>query len=176
MDEKLKQRVVGAAVLVALGVIFIPILLNGEPPAGIKETNIPPPRIAAPAPVPARVAPAPVASQPIATAPSTKTAPAPAATSQSAPKPPPVKENLKAASLESWVIQVGSFGSEANAKQLRDKLRGANYPAFVERAVDGKESVYRVRVGPELDRTRAEKTRDAIRGKFQLNGMVMSYR
>jgi DedD protein len=44
MDERLKQRLVGATVLVALAVIFIPMVLDREglPPEEITATNIPP--------------------------------------------------------------------------------------------------------------------------------------
>lgn len=44
MDERLKQRLVGAAVLVSLGAIFIPMLLNipNAPDETVLGTNIPP--------------------------------------------------------------------------------------------------------------------------------------
>lgn len=42
-DSSLKQRLVGAIVLVLLGVIVIPMLLSGEGPAPITQSNIPPP-------------------------------------------------------------------------------------------------------------------------------------
>ena len=42
-DSSLKQRLVGAIVLVLLGVIVIPMLLGGEGPAPITQSNIPPP-------------------------------------------------------------------------------------------------------------------------------------
>lgn len=42
-DSSLKQRLVGAVVLVFLGVIVIPMLLGGEGPAPITQSNIPPP-------------------------------------------------------------------------------------------------------------------------------------
>lgn len=44
MDERLKHRLVGAAVLVSLAVIFLPMLLNnaGESGPTITSTNIPP--------------------------------------------------------------------------------------------------------------------------------------
>ncbi len=44
MDRGLKERLVGAAVLVALAVIFIPMLLDDAPPGSgpISESNIPP--------------------------------------------------------------------------------------------------------------------------------------
>ena len=43
MHQRLNERIVGAAVLVILAVIFIPMILTGPiDTAGIKETNIPP--------------------------------------------------------------------------------------------------------------------------------------
>jgi DedD protein len=54
------------------------------------------------------------------------------------------------------VIQVASLGSPEAARGLQDELRGKGYPAFVEQArVNGK-LYYRVRVGPEIDRARAD--------------------
>ncbi len=177
MDEKLKQRVVGATVLVALGVIFIPMLLTGEPPAGITKSNIPPkpgirsPEPATPAPprrpVPVRSA-TPVAPEPLPT-------PAP----EAKPAPPETVAAPAAAprdGMESWVIQLGSFGAEQNAIAVRDKLRAGKFPAFVESAEDQGERVYRVRVGPELDRSRAEAKLKEIKRKLALDGIVMRYR
>ncbi|MGV6850895.1 MAG: SPOR domain-containing protein [bacterium] len=45
MDLALKQRLVGAIVLVVLAVIFVPMLLDGQPPSGIttEDLEIPPP-------------------------------------------------------------------------------------------------------------------------------------
>ncbi|NNM00230.1 MAG: hypothetical protein HKO62_05730, partial [Gammaproteobacteria bacterium] len=45
MEQMLKQRLVGAAVLVALGVIFIPMLLDDsaierDPPGGLVDTAL----------------------------------------------------------------------------------------------------------------------------------------
>ncbi len=41
-DRPLKQRLIGAIVLVALAVIFIPILLSGRPEGDLGGSNIPP--------------------------------------------------------------------------------------------------------------------------------------
>ena len=45
MDLALKQRLIGAIVLVVLAVIFVPMLLDGEPPSGVSshDLQIPPP-------------------------------------------------------------------------------------------------------------------------------------
>jgi len=46
MDSQLKQRLIGAAVLIALAVIFVPMFLSSPPPKAPGETvnlDIPPP-------------------------------------------------------------------------------------------------------------------------------------
>ncbi len=74
--------------------------------------------------------------------------------------------------VQTWVVQAGSFGERANADSLRDRLRGGGYAAFVEPVG----SSYRVRVGPELTRARADTVRDEIESKFSIRGIVVSYR
>lgn len=62
-----------------------------------------------------------------------------------------------------WFIRVGSFGIEANANALRDSLRKQGYPATVDAVSSaGKKSLYRLRVGPELSKSQAEKIRQKM--------------
>ncbi|NOT84340.1 MAG: hypothetical protein HOP02_06035 [Methylococcaceae bacterium] len=62
-----------------------------------------------------------------------------------------------------WYIRLGSFGQEANAITLRDKLRKQGYPAVVDTINSaGKGKLYRLRVGPELSKAVAEKTRQKM--------------
>ncbi|CRI67743.1 Sporulation domain protein [Thiocapsa sp. KS1] len=69
--------------------------------------------------------------------------------------------------MPSYVTQVASLGTSAGAQDLADKLRGEGYSAFVESAVVGGKTYYRVRVGPEVDRSRAEKTAAKLRQKYK---------
>jgi DedD protein len=57
--------------------------------------------------------------------------------------------------LVRWVVQVGSFGNPKSADALVADLRLAGLVAFSEKvsSVDG--TVYKVRIGPEIDRDRA---------------------
>jgi len=73
------------------------------------------------------------------------------------------------------VVQAGSFSSEQNALRLRDKLREADFVTQVEKAWVGGKSHYRVRVGPFLERTDAEKSRKQLLDKFTIKGRVLSY-
>lgn len=145
MDLRLKHRLVGAVVLIAVGVIFIPMLLDGPPPAPEPVTleRMPP------APeadyIPRRVD---LELPPPAAAPATE-----AATDSPAPANPAASD-----AAEAWVIQIGSFSQADNARALRDRLRQQGYSAFDERITgpDGQPTT-RVRIGPELDRARLER-------------------
>jgi DedD protein len=202
MDFLLKQRLVGAVVLVALGVIFIPMLLEGPnselvpemeplpeltgqrssmelgrfPDAGdvpveadvavVQADAVVPPNlgeelqpqpsetaeveIAAPEPV---VEPLPVPPKPVA-------------------KPEPAKP---AGPLGNWVVQMGSFSSEENALRLRDKLRKAGFVTQVEKVRVDAKSLYRVRVGPYLERAEADRDQAKLDKQLNLKGRVLSY-
>lgn len=70
-----------------------------------------------------------------------------------------------------WAVQVGAFGEQANATQLRDRLRSAGYPAFVERRGQS----WAVRVGPYVRRTEAEAQRQQLKTSQRLDGMIVAH-
>lgn len=83
----------------------------------------------------------------------------------------PVKGNPAA-----WVVQVGSFSGEENARVLRDQLRAKGYKAvFIDRDMIGGKPVLRVRIGPEMERTRSEQVREKLAREMKLEGVVVSY-
>lgn len=228
MDKALKQRMVGAVVLIALGVIFIPMLLDGgsgEDGSRSVELDIP----AAPdreyrsrrLPLdesgggPAGDSQGQVAREPESdgTQPDASASPAPARqepadlpgngesgggtaqengengdgapgdggsepASAGTESPPSAPESAPrepgGQPLGNWFVQVGSFSQQANAEALRDRLRGADYAAFVESSTVEGRTKHRVKVGPEMDRARAERKRDEIRSQFDLQGIVVS--
>lgn len=77
--------------------------------------------------------------------------------------------------LSAWAIQLGSFASAKNAIDLRDRLRAAGYAAFVQPVYGDAGTMTRVYVGPELERTRAESTRQELEGEQSLKGIVVSF-
>ena len=188
MDRtQLKQRIVGAIVLVALGVIFIPIILDREE-AGISGSNIPdvPKQLEKLADRQLPATPA------MPTKPETtrqivdehtepvKTPPAPdAVTDTSTAKPdkpekatqPPTEGKQRA-----WVVQVASFSERKKALALRDRLRKAKYITFVESISSKQNVLYRVRVGPVIKRTEAEDMQKKIAKQFKLkDALVMAH-
>ncbi|MEA2080605.1 MAG: SPOR domain-containing protein [Pseudomonadota bacterium] len=195
MDFLLKQRLVGAIVLVALGVIFIPMLLEGPEQTLVPEMEALPEPVDQQLSKPLGAFPAPddIPSEPeesiVLTDPEPEPEPAhkarPGKTSEpvqpvSQPEPispPPQSEKkpIKPGPLGSWVLQAGSFSSQQNALRLRDKLRKAGFVTQVEKARVGGKSHYRVRVGPFLQRADAEKSQTQLLDKFSLKGRVLSY-
>jgi DedD protein len=53
-------------------------------------------------------------------------------------------------------VQLGSFASRPNAEKLADELKRGGYSAFVSEFRGSGKVLYRVRVGPEQDRARAD--------------------
>lgn len=196
MDSSLKQRLLGATVLIALAVIFVPMFISGTAPPESSEMQtrdleIPPaperefqervlpvdvPSVAPPAPEgPPASAPtavdAPVPS-PASSSPLPEAAPAPANPAPPPAKPPSVKPAAAAteappagvAASGRWLVHLGVYANTANARDLVAKLKKAGYPAFVEDAVANGKPAERVRVGPYASRAAAEAARLRIRG------------
>lgn len=106
--------------------------------------------------------------------------PVPAAKSAPAPGAAPAGETANpvkgTANLSWWMIQAGSFDDEANARNLKTRLLQAKIPAFSEKitAPDGVVK-YRVRVGPEKERAKAEDILRRMEGEAGVKGMIVSY-
>ncbi|MBK8162644.1 MAG: SPOR domain-containing protein [Gammaproteobacteria bacterium] len=161
-QPNLRHRLVGALVLVALAAIVVPLVLdfNAEQfyPAG--RDNIPE------QPEDFRIEEVPlVAAGDAGTPEDGARAGAPAVPADAAAGKPPA-----------WVVQVGSFSSEDNARTLRDQLRAQGYKAvFIDREVKDGKPVLRVRIGPEMERARSEQMREKLARDMKLEAVVISY-
>lgn len=74
-----------------------------------------------------------------------------------------------------WIIQVGSFSRESNALGLRDSLLRLGQKAFVEETSGNTGVIYRVRIGPVADRESAEKLQAQLAKLGQRNLIIMPY-
>ena len=188
-----KHRIVGAIVLVALVVIFVPMILDErEPPAELKGVREAPPRteitetrvVVTPVPAgeikpgdsseAAKITPPPAESKP---APEAKPA-VPAEKPAVAKKPEPAPEKPAqpaAAKIENgWVVQVGTFSNTQNALRLRDKLKSLGHAVHTDSVTVGGKKALRLRVGPFADRARADKAQAQIRKETGVAGVVQS--
>jgi DedD protein len=206
MDRGLKERLIGAAVLVALGAWLIPLILDGPridptgesvglelPGAGqpgplrTQTIRLDEPaesqleRVAAEPVRPAATAGPPAAgeTQPVAIAPeparASATTPAGETTTDrvveqrasastagpalqtaaaSAPRPAPAAGD--------WMVQLGSFGEEENARRLTERVSGYGYSAEISPHRAGGRTMHRVRIGPYETRPRAEAVVSAL--------------
>lgn len=100
------------------------------------------------------------------------------------PEPPPPGElprisvvpsgpNLPLASA--WAVQLGSFSQVDNARRLEAELRDAGFPAFVDAMKTPQGAMYRVRVGPVLDKNEATRLAARIRERVGMKGFVVSH-
>jgi DedD protein len=177
METPVKERLVGAVVLVGLIVALVPEMLSGprrgdathsaSANVAVRTFTIDlAPSTAPPVAEPAEDAAAtePLPSPPIVPS-EPRTPPSPAAqrdTSQ--PTVVTARPNTSAPSTDTgWAVQLGSFASRANAERLAEDIRRGGYRAFVSRYEAGRAVRYRVRVGPEQDRAQAEALAQRLR-------------
>lgn len=76
--------------------------------------------------------------------------------------------------LVRWVVQVGSFSNAANADKLVARLKLESMTAYKEQVSSSGNVIYRVRVGPFLEREEALRTDTLIRERLAIDGVVMS--
>lgn len=160
MDTPLKQRLIGAIVLVALAVIFLPMLVKGPAPdSGVQDVPLRAPDAPADGQFETRelplVAPSAPASgsatgmpavQPVADAAS------PAADAGSGALPP-------SAAAGNYAVSFGAYATEADADAVIAHLKKSNLPGFRQQDTINGRPAWRVRIGPYADRARAELVR-----------------
>ncbi len=185
-----KHRIVGAIVLVALVVIFVPMILSGrEPPPELKGAREAPPRAEITetrvlvTPVTTDEATPPESSETVKvvevpvepkSAPEAKPA-APVEKPAEAKKPDPAPAKPAAAKIEDgWMVQVGTFTNLQNATRLRDKLKGLGLSVHTDTVTVSGKKAMRLRVGPFADRAKADKAQAQIRKETGVAGVVQS--
>ena len=177
-DFNPKHRVIGAIVLVAVAVIILPLILDrGDAEWQLEEDATAAAnqvfvadlaRLDVSTAVPA-ADPPPAVKPTIAPAPATSAAAA-------ADVPASRREPARAvAAGKGYYVQVGTFGNQANARQLADKLERLGYAVRLEPAHLPSGDALRVRVGPYAKSDQAEAARAAIRRKLDVQGIVRAY-
>lgn len=76
--------------------------------------------------------------------------------------------------LVRWVVQLGSFSSAGNADTLVERVRAEGFSAYQESISSSGSTVYRVRVGPFLEREEAIRVDGLIAERLSVDGVVMS--
>jgi DedD protein len=178
MNQALKQRLVGALVLVALGVIFLPALFNGGRPeqAELLKEIPPAPQMSVlefqePVRGESFVQEAPRdVTQLYALEP--KTAQGEKQIVENSPQQPKLDaKGLPAA----WVLQVASFTDTKKADQLKKSLQAKNYKAFTRTITRDNKKIVRVMIGPEVDAKKLAVIKTAVDRDFKVKSIVVKF-
>lgn len=226
MENSLKQRIVGAVVLIALAVIFLPAVLKEKTEQKTFESQIPAKPIeldnyqvdaetiaknkqlskkldeienTAESEIENTVtdmkADAQLANSDLAKTKLAKTKPAetseqvssnqakqpkkkaPAATKQPIDDKQQIKETLgKAFKEAAWVIKVASFSNLDNARKMIAQLKQKGYKAYRRSGKNQQgKTVYRIYVGPYIEKSRASSQLDAVSALSQSKAMLMVF-
>lgn len=73
-----------------------------------------------------------------------------------------------------WAVQLAAVSSRADANALRDKLRANGFDGFVDSVQSGGKRLWRVRAGPQTQRSDAQRVHDQIKAKLGIDGNVVS--
>ncbi|MCW8193261.1 SPOR domain-containing protein [Proteobacteria bacterium 005FR1] len=200
MDDGLKQRLVGAIVLVAIAVIFLPTLLDREARRTVDLTSQIPPEPTIVAQVVEVAEPVPPEDIPAAKAlaenyPHEAVEPQPATDdlasegpavepSASAVRPdaPPLSDSIEAPTLnaegvpDGWSLQVASFQSADRAEAMREKLLAEGFKGYIRSAKTSQGTVHRVFVGPKINRAAAEAEKRSIDQRFKTDALVVEFK
>lgn len=193
-QARFRQRLWGAAVIIAVLVIGLPLLLDGagsesqfrrvqelrrEPPVIIDEqgNDITPepitPAVSEPADVESAV---PDDSAPGKPEPH-ESEQAEAAVPDYIKADEAVREVLNESSNEppvAWVVQAGSFREQVNAEAVRDQLRAADFPSFV-RDRESEDEPFRVLVGPMISESVANAALVRVEALLERKALVLTY-
>jgi DedD protein len=187
MDSALKHRLLGAAVLIALAIIFVPMFLSNAPQQHDTTTlNLdipkPPERKFETRTLPvAEPATTPVAAAPPASADSNKVvtvdtnaaprvdahpenpAPVPKPVAETKPAPAQAPAPQPAAADGRFAVNLGVYADRGHADALVAKLKRLGMPAYDEPTEYQGKPALRVRAGPFADRASAESARLKIK-------------
>ncbi|MEO8365426.1 MAG: SPOR domain-containing protein [Pseudoxanthomonas sp.] len=168
MDTALKQRLIGAVVLVALAVIFLPMLIKGPAPdSGVSDVPLAVPAtpggqyetrelpLVTPGNAPAGGVVGMENNAPVVPANASEAVPlntGPVASTTGAMLP-------ASAAGGNFAVNFGAYATPADADAVIARLKQSNLPAFREPATINGKTAYRVRIGPYAERADAETMR-----------------
>lgn len=163
MDTALKQRLIGAVVLVALAVIFLPMLIKGPAPeSGV--ANVPLDVPATPAgdyetrelPL---VTPGETPQGGVVGMDGRAPAESNAADASEAADADPGAMLPPATAGGNYAVNFGAYATAADADAVIARLKQSGFPGYREPTIINGNTAYRVRIGPYADRASAETVR-----------------
>lgn len=202
LDSAYKQRMVGALVLVALAVIFLPMLFSRQdeprqvvveapvapqapsvPQVQVEPVVVPEPQALPQEPVPTdeELAEQPAPSMPVQpSVPAVKPAPAPVAAAAKQPDPQPAapgKPDVGQSRIDSNGLPISwsvQLASLSNRESAENLQKTLRSQGYNAyiRTVDGKNRIF---VGPMIERAEADRLRDLLGRQQKLKGFVVRF-
>ncbi|MFT7246341.1 MAG: DedD protein [Candidatus Azotimanducaceae bacterium] len=173
MDTRLKQRVIGAVVMTTVAIIILPMLLDGssEDRARVESAIPQPPQIDINSLTVEET------SQKMLEMADVSKAKLPVMKEDTVVLPQDSENfSLNQNGLPiSWSLQLGSFRQEANATRLRQTLREKDYRSYI-LSGDGDDELFRVYVGPMVNKDKLLKAQGEIESELKFSGQVVRYR
>jgi DedD protein len=201
--ESVKHRLIGAAVLAAIAVLFLPSFFKdrqqyqvdtgsqipGRPSITAVDFNEPKqPEDIEPAPAPetmfvpdeAEQEPATATQTPSSEQVVTSTANSSSASSTSSKATtsaavPEIPLNAKGLP-DAWVIQVASLSGQDAANKLRDQLQAEGHKAYVRAVPGANTTIYRVFIGPKQDKAQAMAIKAQLDKRLKVNSLVLPFK
>lgn len=162
MDRALKERIIGAIILVLFIVLVVPVFLDGPAKNGeiISEHVLLPGQSGEQNRTVVlnrdRTEPVPAAIPDKVSTPAVKA-------------PPKVEREITPAQIAvetsptgMWAVQLGSFSERENAERLAVELKELKFAAFLSQSPSESGSLHRVRIGPLKDRESADAMADRL--------------
>lgn len=210
MEIRLKERLVGALVIVAIAVVVLPWIFDDEKSQAEFQSHIPDAPPLPPSRVVELAQPRPLDEQTyddtviadktqageadvgddMSEASGSENAPAKhsvveqttAVQTPASTEAKPADNSAKADNIAKtvaisggFVVQLGSFGNKANAGRLVSDLKSKGLAAYMRDDKSVKPAVYRVLVGPALEREQAEQMQAKAKSLSGLNPIVVTY-
>jgi DedD protein len=165
MDERLRKRLIGAIVLMSLLVIFVPILIEKQNEMILDVGNV--------VPLPQNL-------------PGLEGIPGPESFVRPVELSEPVYEEAEevtedeplsaATNLDAWALQLASFSDPKRADALLRDLRKKSYVCYRETITISGKKHYRVRIGPEIDRSRLVAIKQKLQKELKLTGKIVRHK
>jgi len=170
MDDGLKQRLVGAFVLLAIAVIFIPVLFDRERIEPVDKRTL----------IPAAPHIEPVVIEEL--TPPTVLSPAKSSDEIYVPEEEvvePLTPEPKSFDAEgvpnSWVLQVASFRFEKHGQEFRDTIIKDGYPAYTKNVKTSRGDMTRVYIGPKIDKGIMIGLKKKIDKKYSVETILLKF-
>ncbi len=152
MEQRLKERLFGAIIVVALFVIFLPMVLK-EPEGEVISHHELTPKPLIPKKDDWMAVPESLAQW----------------QEKVESTSSPVRQEV---SQPSWVIQVATFANNKNAQKLKSRLNQKGYQAYLEAVPNHEKTLTWVLIGPLEDKETAELVQGKLQSDFKVKSLV----